>query len=316
MSDINKNDFVYGDVIGIDHGNFQIKTVHSIFPTGLSKYSTEPYGADILEFNNTFYSINPIHDVGVANVKKTDTELNYLLSLIAISKEIEARNLPTKCSIDLAVGLPPGQYNKQLQHEFKQYLTKNRPVKYKFNNKTYHIYINRVLVLPQAITALPYTAENEILDYNRFCVIDIGGGTTEFLYYQNKKLDFSRRYSMPLGMIYIVRDAIKNINSAGISLTEEEIFNYLDEPHNSFLLKSDKLIIDGVLESSAKKIIATARQNDMDLSRMPVLFMGGGTVYLEKFFTEINGVVKAFFDKNIKSNVLAYEKQFKIHYNI
>ena len=48
------------EIIGIDHGNSQIKTVNEIFPTGIKEISTEPpFFEDILEIKDRYYLTLP-----------------------------------------------------------------------------------------------------------------------------------------------------------------------------------------------------------------------------------------------------------------
>lgn len=45
-------------LIGIDHGNKQVKTVHGKpFVSGLQQSVTKPFGKDVLKYQDTYYTL-------------------------------------------------------------------------------------------------------------------------------------------------------------------------------------------------------------------------------------------------------------------
>ena len=93
-------------IIGIDHGNYAIKTAHCSFPAGLTSYGEhEPYTRQgLLEFGGCFF----VCGSGRQPIQrdKTANDNYYLLTLAAIAKEIRQRGLPPECSVRIAAGLP------------------------------------------------------------------------------------------------------------------------------------------------------------------------------------------------------------------
>ena len=94
-------------LIGVDHGNKQIKTVHGEpFVSGLQQSLTRPFGQS-LQYCGTYYTLSneriPFHK------DKTEDDRFFVLTLIAIAEEITARGIGEKEQqhIQLAVGLPP-----------------------------------------------------------------------------------------------------------------------------------------------------------------------------------------------------------------
>lgn len=93
-------------LIGVDHGNKQIKTAHGEpFVSGLQQSLTRPFGQS-LQYCGTYYTLSneriPFHK------DKTEDDRFFVLTLIAIAEEITARGLSEKEQqhIQLAVGRP------------------------------------------------------------------------------------------------------------------------------------------------------------------------------------------------------------------
>ena len=95
-------------LIAIDHGNKQIKTVHTQpFTSGLIQGDTPGFGTDCLAYQGKYYTLT---DQRIPYRRdKTEDERFFILTLFAIAYEIEAmgRYSDTLMRIQLAVGLPP-----------------------------------------------------------------------------------------------------------------------------------------------------------------------------------------------------------------
>ena len=147
-------------IIGIDHGNGNMKTAHTVFPCGFKMQETEPsalFAKDIIKYEGKYYSLVP--NRFSYQVDKTKDENCFILTLFAIAKELAARSKQqaergekAKCRIDaspdqvgeryaikgscwsfardfpettegdviLSVGLPPAHFEKQ-HKTFKEY---------------------------------------------------------------------------------------------------------------------------------------------------------------------------------------------------
>ena len=71
-------------LIGIDHGNKQMKTVHcKPFVSGLQQSATKPFGKDVLKYQGIYYSLS---DQRIPYRKdKTEDERFFVLTLFALS---------------------------------------------------------------------------------------------------------------------------------------------------------------------------------------------------------------------------------------
>ncbi len=80
------------EVIGIDHGWSNMKTVTQIFTTGVKEITTEPaFYDDVVELDGKYYK------VGGKRLEVRDTKVEndnfYLLTLAAVAKELKQRGM-------------------------------------------------------------------------------------------------------------------------------------------------------------------------------------------------------------------------------
>lgn len=77
-------------LIGVDHGNKQIKTVHcEPFVSGLKQSVTRPFGQNVLRYQNTYYTLST--ERIPYRKDKTEDDRFFILTLFALAGEIEAR---------------------------------------------------------------------------------------------------------------------------------------------------------------------------------------------------------------------------------
>lgn len=75
-------------LIAIDHGNKQVKSVHCPpFVSGLQQSSTRPFGRDVLEYQDYYYTLSARRIPYQKD--KTADERYFILTLFAIANEIE-----------------------------------------------------------------------------------------------------------------------------------------------------------------------------------------------------------------------------------
>ena len=108
-------------LIGVDHGNKQIKTVHcNPFVSGVKQSVTRPFGQNVLRYQNTYYTLST--ERIPYRKDKTEDDRFFILTLFALAGEIEARGAYSSevQRIQLAVGLPPAHFGAQVER-FTQY---------------------------------------------------------------------------------------------------------------------------------------------------------------------------------------------------
>ena len=140
-------------LIGVDHGNKQIKTVHcNPFVSGLKQSVTRPFGQNVLRYQNTYYTLST--ERIPYRKDKTEDDRFFILTLFALAGEIEARGAYSSevQRIQLAVGLPPAHFGAQVER-FIQYFGQRGMVEFEVQGKPYSIYIEDVACFPQAYAA-------------------------------------------------------------------------------------------------------------------------------------------------------------------
>ena len=128
-------------LIGVDHGNKQIKTVHcNPFVSGLKQSVTRPFGQNVLRYQNTYYTLST--ERIPYRKDKTEDDRFFILTLFALAGEIEARGAySTEVQrIQLAVGLPPAHFGAQVER-FTQYFRQRGVIEFEMQGKPYSIYI-------------------------------------------------------------------------------------------------------------------------------------------------------------------------------
>ena len=213
-------------IIGIDHGNAQIKTRNTCFVSGVEEFLTKPpMAADVIQYQSRYWTL-----VGKrlpVMRDKTKDDRFYLLTLFAISKELEARKeITSTLDIDLAVGLPPEHYG-MLKDSFAQYFRRQETVRFTYNDKPFSLMLDHVFVYPQAFGAVVQRAQ-EMTATSRTFVIDIGGYTSDVLLLRKGKPDMEFCRSLNMGVITMTNHIAGKVNSLyDISIDDEHICEIL-----------------------------------------------------------------------------------------
>lgn len=134
------------EVIGIDHGWSQMKTKNFCFNTSIKALQNVPAFADnILQYDNRYFAIG---DERLEVLKsKVENENFYLLTLVAMAKEMKCRGLKS-ADISLAVGLPLTRFSAE-RESFIDYLSKNKNLSFSFEEDPFTAHIMNVAVFPQ-----------------------------------------------------------------------------------------------------------------------------------------------------------------------
>ena len=158
------------EIIGIDHGNRNMKTASSVFTAAIQSLQTRPDNLEnILEYQNKIYYVGG--QVPVAErVDKTENEEYYLLTLAALAKELKHRKI-SSAKVRLGTALPPRRFQQQ-KDGFKKYLSKTKELHFKFEGIHYHVTVENVYVFMQGHVVIHTLFEDD----PGFCLlIDIGG---------------------------------------------------------------------------------------------------------------------------------------------
>ena len=295
------------EVIGVDHGWSQMKTVHTIFSAGIEEILSEPaFFDDVLEYENRYYKVGTKRDAVMDN--KTVNDDYYLLTLASIAKELKLRG-SREATIVLAVGLPATRYGAE-KKPFVEYLSRKKEVMFTFEQVQYHIRMEKVAVFPQGYAAVV----DQIPDFGKkVIVVDIGSWTIDIFPIIDKKPDDANANTISEGLIPCMR----RINKHSVRLFNEKID---EDVIQSYIMTrqadlDEKLveIMDKELVDFAKNLFNMLREEGYSLQTTQFYFVGGGAVVMSTFGEIDQRNVKYNFDVN--ANAKGFEKLARIALN-
>lgn len=264
-------------IIGIDHGYGNIKTASTVTKSGVTAYETEPiFSGNILEYEGCYYRIGECQKEFVSD--KVSDDDYYLLTLMAIARELNVYGI-READVHLAAGLPLTWIRRQ-REEFRNYLLKNREVTYRFNGKEYRIRLVGCSLYPQGYPAIV----SRLKDFKGTNLLaDIGNGTMNILYINNKKAVESRCWTEKFGVnqcMIAARNAV--MDNFGVKIEEatiEHIFRYssadIGKPYLDCITSAGRQYV--------ADIFATLRKYEYNPDLMRLYIVGGGGCLIKNF---------------------------------
>ncbi|MBO6302412.1 MAG: ParM/StbA family protein [Ruminiclostridium sp.] len=264
-------------VIAVDHGYGNIKTVNTVTPTGITAYDTEPtFTGDILQYSGKFYRIGEGHKPFLSD--KTMDEDFYVLNLAAIAKELDIEGITT-ADVHIAAGLPL-TWVKTQREEFRKYLTKNSKVKFAFRDKQYNIKIVGASVYPQGYTAV-IDRLSEMIGVNMLA--DIGNGTMNVMYINNKKPVESKCFTEKLGVNQCVIKASGMVLDRFGTILDETIIEQMIRTGTADIGEKYLDCITDAIKEYSSYIFETLRKYEYDSELMRLYITGGGATLIKHF---------------------------------
>lgn len=292
-------------LLGIDHGNYAVKTRGFDFVSGLAEHTVKPPMTDeILEYQGKYWTLSGKRLSYMRD--KTQDDRFFILSLFAIAKELEKRGkyVPME-KIQLAVGLPPEHYGL-LRERFGEYFKNRGMTEFIYSGKPYRIFINRVMVFPQAYAAV-IQKSSLIVKTVRVFVIDIGGYTTDVLLLRNGKPDLQFCRSLETGIITMNNEIVRKVGALHDMRIEDEHISAVLGGKEIILPEEIKVTIREEAKLHAKEILDQLRELQVDLRANPAIFIGGGSILLKPFLEQSSLVVQADFIEDCHANAIGYE---------
>lgn len=298
-------------LISVDHGNKQVKTVHSApFTSGLRESLTLPFGEDVLLYQGKYHTLS--NQRIPYRRDKTEDERFFLLTLWAIAYEIEARGCYTDevMRIQLAVGLPPAHYGSQCK-TFVKYFSERGVIKFEFHKRPYSIYIDDVACYPQAYAAA-VTMFSSLIDCPKALILDIGGFTADYLLMKNGDADLSTCDSLENGVIFLYNSIKSKVNGELDILLEESDIDTILEGQKDGYEPAVVEIVERRAQSFVNDLLSTLRERMLDLRSGKVVFVGGGAILLREQIEKSGKVGTALFVKEISANAKGYEVLYRV----
>ena len=266
-------------IIAVDHGYGNMKTANTVTSTGIKAYETEPiFTGNILEYNAIYYRIGEGHKEFIPD-KAMDEEY-YLLTLMAIARELNVFSI-READVHLAAGLPLTWIRNQ-REAFRSYLLQNPEVHYLFNGKEYHLRFVGCSLYPQGYPAIV----NQLGDFKGTNLLaDIGNGTMNILYVNNKKAQESRCWTEKLGVnqcMIAAKNAV--LDKFGVKIEEstvEQILRFGTADISAPYLDC----ISSIARQYVAELFSTLRKYEYNPDLMRLYVVGGGGCLIRNFGT-------------------------------
>lgn len=290
------------EIIGIDHGYRNMKTSHTIFKTALEELKTKPDDLEnVLEFNNHYYTISGEEVSSLDTKDKSDSKEFYLLTLVALAKELDFRKKSNVKAI-ICAGLPIAWYDTQ-KEKFKKNLEATKNLVFSFNGKQYKVNLEAVKMYKQGICAYLTNIKNTS-NLDDFLLIDVGGGTLDFIPFEDGKPLHNQAKMLDNSMIYLYT-VIKNYISTKFmtKISDKEISKIINEGEKK---TNDEITLEvyKILKSYCKKQLNEAKQLQFHIDRGTLYFCGGGAMVFKNYAGLKDN---AYFNTDIHANAKGYE---------
>ena len=295
-------------IISVDHGNKSIKTPHAIFTSGLvMSDGLQGFKTDYIGWNGKYYSLTERRISYLRD--KTEDDRFFILTLFAIAKELEYRDVSETLDpieITLLVGLPPAHY-EQLHSRFEQYFLRRREaIDFEYNGKYYSVRINKVLSYPQAFAAA-VTQYSTLKVHSVAYIIDIGGFTIDVLKLRFGRPDLEVVESFEKGVITLYNSIASKCNSQYARILEECEIDEVIRNQPTVLPGEVQQLIRIMTSDFLAEFYNFLRERGIDVSTSKCVFAGGGSLLLRGMIERGNKVAFPIFIEDIHANASGYE---------
>lgn len=273
-----KEMFENKEIIGIDHGNRNIKTAGgSVFSASVQPVSTRPDSLEnVLEYQNRSYFIGcgvPVME----RVDKTENEDYYILTLAALAMELKSRKL-TSASVRMGTALPPRRFQSQ-KDGFRKYLSRTKELHFRFEGIHYHVTLENVYVFMQGHVVIHMLLE----EIPGFCLlVDIGGGTVDLVGFVDGMPDGNYAISDKAALYCISRVNEETIAKFGTGVPPYIVEAFMRNGGYECPEKY-QTEITRCLKAYSADIYGFIQANNYNLDLTNMVFMGGGASIIQHF---------------------------------
>lgn len=286
-------------ILGLDHGNGNIKTAHRVFKNGVEYLDGEPVvSQNFVQYKGKYYVIG--EDRLIYQGNKTDSQDFFILTLAGIAEELRFRELH-EANIVLAAGLPLA-WAKSQAAEFRRYLMQEPDLNFVFSKETYRVHICGVQLFPQGFAAI--CNRGDLPGFHM--IADIGNGTMNVMQIIDNKPMEKSLATDKYGVSICMKEIRKELSKEG----GEEIPEALIEP----LLRSGignrtdttALTVKRIAERYTSEILKRLVDYGYKEGLVQLHVIGGGGCLL-KHFSGIASKENVTFIDDICANAKGYE---------
>lgn len=299
--------------IGVDNGNKNTKTVHSVFNTGIVAYEQKPEITDEwLKYNDMYYCLSQ-ERIGYTKNKTTD-ERFFLLTLFGIAKELIFRNVAdNNVEIVLGVGLPP-EHMATLKSAYMSFFKKEN-ISFEYSGKGFCINIVDVKVFPQGYAAaVKHLNDNQsLLKYPKLYLLDIGGRTVDIIELNNGRINIATCQSREDGVNTIYNAVKREMRTHDVQISECEIDSIINGNLDGIFLSENLLQqVGSTVSLHVKQMLLSISEDGYDLKNAYVILIGGGSKLLKPFIDASKQLNNYFYCDDVHGNARGYEYLMRI----
>lgn len=301
--------------VAVDHGNRNMKTCNFVFTTGLTEQDKKPArGEKYLKYQGKYYTLSG-RRIPYQRDKTQDSRNRFwILTLFAIAMELEQKEQiqpEDVIQIELAIGLPPKHF-AELCEKYEQFFMGDGKVQeICYNDKTFHICIQRVIAFPQDYAAM-MTKMNELKEIPKVVGIDIGGFTSDYLLMRSGRPDMDYCDSLEKGVITMYNDIISSINSEYDTLLEETDIDSIIKGKIQYYDEDVVQFVEKRVQNFVTDLLSSIRERGIDTKSTYTVFIGGGAILLERFFSNADRLGKYEFLDDMKANAVGYDLLYRL----
>lgn len=265
------------EIIGIDHGNRNLKTAEYVFSASVTPIHSKPDNLEnVLEFQNQFYYIGGTTPI-LETVDKTINMDYYLLTLAALAKELKFRG-QRQATIRLGAALPPRRFEEQ-HKGFRDYLSQNQKLFFKYEGISYNIIIEKVYIFMQGHVVIRSIQEL----CTGFCLlIDIGGGTVDLVGIEDGIPNGFYQIDPRATLHCIHKVAEESVAKVGKSVPTYIIESFMRTGNYDCPERYKNMIMDALSEY-VSDIYAMINGHGYNEELTNMVFMGGGASIVKHF---------------------------------
>ncbi len=313
--------------IGIDVGNYDTKSQHSITPSSYRWYEKKNLMADEYVLYNGIYFV-PTRERDNQQRDKTEADYCLNISLFAIAKEIlyilKLEN-PTISPADIqkkidqitefqiGVGLPAGHFNslakktKECYEAWKQGLA----FEYCKGKEVYHfsMQLKKCDVYVQDLVSVFYNSSLTIpKDYQDFYIIGIGGGTADIIPIVDGKPEVDKIVTLEKGSTVMYMDVARAYQQETGEVLDYNLIESCLLNRPNILDEETKSRIRSLADNFVIKLIEEFEHHGLHLKRYPSVFIGGGALIMEGAIEKSSHFAKSEFVQSVYANAQFYAR--------
>lgn len=295
-------------IMGVDIGYGNTKGRQTLIQSGVKKLASKPpIDTKTVEYNGEYYAVGGSKlDI---QKSKTENENTLILTMATIAEELKKIGR-TSADIRLGVGLPLTRMGAEKQ-DYLDYMLRSRRLNFKYEGKSYSVYIVSVDVFPQGYAGV-------VSKLNTFgtsaVVVDIGSWTIDILPLTEGQPDLARCKSLPMGTITAMNDINEALRQKFGEDADEAFIKEVMINGESNINRDYLRVIQEGLYNYVKDIMNNLRSLKFNSTLTQFVFIGGGATIIKNFLKEQESNITIVDDVFI--NAKGYEEIMRHKYKV